>query len=504
MNMIIKIALLCSVLYFFANLSAQDTATATLPSLKKVIELGLENNYDIKISKKLIDISKGEMRAYDGTFDLSLGADLNLLPGIQPTVASEDEYTFDMYLYQPTKIGLNFSTGVTYLREINLGITDSPTENVNGVWLQMEMPLLKGLGKNNTDFTSLKISELGVTSQLLSFDYETTVLIKDLILAYTKVLYTGKVCTNYQDFLNSLNALQNDLQLEADRGLIPNAELLINSAEISLIKSHLKSAQNDLTSSYIELMVLLGEKTKAKYIEKINYNFSILVTPKDSLRAFANTLVNNRDSIVRENLSFVGQTLNQEGAALQLKEAKNGILNDLNLQLKYNYYAMELNQPFDDYLVFGKSTYPGSSYMLSLNYTLPFGNNQARGTFLARTEEYNMQQDITEQLHFEMKKAIENNAFSLLDSYTIYELEFNNSKIRKEIYDNELLKFKTGNSNQINVQQVRRDYIESTLNVYQSELTYIELLLNIKFLCNKIPKNTVELEEFRLLNLNPY
>jgi len=336
MNIIIKIALLCSILYFCTNLSAQDTATITLPSLKEVIEIGLENNYDIKITKKLIDISKGEMRAYDGAFDLLLGTDLNLLPGIQPSVESKDEYGFNLYLYQPTKIGLNFSTGVTYLRETNLDITDSPTENINGVWLQLQMPLLKGLGNNNTDYTNLKISELGVTFQLVNFDYEITVLINNLILAYVKVLYTGKVCTNYQDILTSLNILQNDLQLEADRGLIPKAELLMNSADINLIESRLKSAKSDMTSSYIELMILLGENTKAKYIENINYPYSILRDQTDSLQLFVNTLVNNRDSITRENLNFVRQTLNQEGAALQLKEAKNGILHDLNLQLKYN------------------------------------------------------------------------------------------------------------------------------------------------------------------------
>ncbi len=504
-----KIALLCSALYFFANLSAQDNATVTLPSLKNVIEIGLENNYDIKITKKLIDIAKGQRRAYDGAFDLSLGAELDMLPGLQPDIETEDEYSFNLYLYQPTKIGLDFSTGVSYLREKNLNLDNSPTENVNGVWIQLEMPLLKGLGKNNTDFNNLKIAELGVTAQMVNFDYEATVLIKNLILAYVQVLYTEKVRANYQDFLNSLNGLQNDLQLEADRGIIPKAELLLNSADINLIESKLKSTTNDLNSSYIELMILLGEKAKAEYAGKVeyignaNYSNTILRSQKDSLQFFVNSLVNSRDSIVSANLSFVGQTLNQQGAALQLKEAKNGILNDLSLQLKYNYYAADLNQPAADFLVFGKSTYPGSSYLLSLNYTLPFGNNQARGTFIATTEDYNMQQEITEQMHFEMGKAIENTAFSLLDSYSIYVADFQISQIRKVIYENELLKFKTGTSNQINVQQVRQDFIESTLSVCQSELIYIELLVNFKFLCNKIPKNTDELEEFELLSLNP-
>jgi outer membrane protein TolC len=503
MNNYIKIATLCSILCILNNLWAQDTTTLTLPSMKKLIETGLENNYDIKISKKLIDISRGEMRAYDGAFDLSLGADLNLLPGIQPTVESQDEYSFDLFLYQPTKAGLTFSTGVTYLREINLDLTDTPTENVNGVWLQLEMPLLNGLGKNNTDFTNLKVSELGVTSQQINFDFETTVLIKNLIIAYVQVLYSGKVVINYEEFLQSLNELQEDLQMEVDRGLIPKAELLLNNAEINLIKSQLKSARNDLTSSYIELMVLLGEQTKAKYIENVNYDYSILTIPKDTLQVFVNTLVNNRDSLVRENLNFIGQTLNQESAGLLLKQAKNGILNDLNLQLLYNYYAMELNTSFDDFIMFGKSTYPGSSYTISLTYTLPFGNNVSRGTYISASEEYNMQREITDQLHFEMEKAIENNGYSLIDAHSIYEIDFNNSKIRKEIFDNELIKFRSGNSNQINVQQVRRDFIESTLNVYQSEIKYIELLLNMKFLCNKIPKNTTELEDFSLFSLKP-
>ncbi len=499
-----KIALLYSVLCILTKLSAQDTTTLTLRSLGQIIETGLENNYDVKINKKLINISKGEMRAYDGAFDFALEADLNLLPGTQPTVESEDEYSFGLFFYKPTKIGLNFATGVHYLRETNLDIANSPTENLNGVWFQLDMPLLKGLGKNNTDFTNLKIAELGVTSELVNFDYEITVLIKNLILAYIKVLYYGKVSSNYHDILNSLNTLQYDLQLAADREQIPQAELLLNSAEISLIESQLKLVKNNLTSSYIDLMILLGEQSEAKYFEHVNYSYSTLMDQKDSLQLFVNTLVNNRDSIVRTNLSYIRQTLNQESAALQLKEARNEIRNDLSLQLKYNYYAMDLNQPFSDYLVFGESTYPGSSYTFSLNYTLPFGNNQARGTFIAKTEEHDMQQDITEQLHFEMKKAIESNAFSLLDSYSIYEMDFNNSKIRREIYDNELLKFKIGNSNQINVQQVLRDFIESTLNVYQSELAYVELLVKMKFLCNKLPKNNIELQEFRLLSLNPY
>lgn len=503
MRIIIKITALYIVLFSYAGLIAQDTTTNVLPSLKKVIEIGLENNYDLRTNKKIVNISKGEMRAYDGAFDFSLGADLNLLPGIQPTVESQDEYSLNLYLNKPTKIGVNLTTGISYLREINLQLDKSPSENVNGVWFQMDIPLLRGLGKYNVNFTNYKVSELQVKAKIINFDYETTLFIKNTILAYATVLNNTQISNNYKKSFVDISKFQDDLQLAADRGIIPKSELLINKAEMNQIESELKSAKDNLSSSYVNLMILLGEQTEVINIDSIHYDDSIPNILLDSLQLFVNTLVKNRDSIVRNNLNFIQQTVIQESASLQLNAAKNSILNDLDLQLKYNYYAMELNKPMSDYYVFNSSTYPGSSYMVSLNYTLPFGNNQARGSFIVKSEEFNMQQIITDQLLFEYKKAIENTAISLIAAYKIFVLNIDNLNIRKIIFNNEMLKYKTGNSDQFNLLKVRQDYIQTAIEVYDAEYAFIELLVNIKFLCNKIPRNTLELEIFNLYSLNP-
>ncbi len=495
-----KIILISLFIILTSNLSSQDSIT--LPKLNELIEIGLINNYDIQISKKRIDISKGALRSSEGVFDISLGADLNLEPGIQPDTDTEDYYSFDLSLNVPTKVGMNFTSGFSYLREIDLGDTDSPTDNVNGVWLQMDMPLLKGLGNYNTNLTNLQLAELEVTYSQVNFDYETTLLIKNILTTYYTVLTFNNICDNFRTILKGLNSLQNDLSLEVESGLVAKSELLVNQAEINLLTAQLRSANNTLNSAYINLMTLIGQKGEVQYVETLDVYKKPIFTAKDSLHYYLKFMIKNRDSIVRENLTFAEQVLNQQNADLQLKEAKNGVLNDLSLQLKYNFYAIEENEAFDDFIIFGKSSYPGSSYLISLNYTLPFGNNVARGTYTVKTEEYNLQQEVTDKLVFEMKKSIENTSLSILDSYAIYDMYLHNIEVRKQIYNNELVKFKEGTSTQIDVLQVRRDLIETTEDFYSAQLNYIKLLINLKFICNKIPRNSSQLEYFNLFSLD--
>jgi outer membrane protein TolC len=153
---------------------------------------------------------------------------------------------------------------------------------------------------------------------------------------------------------------------------------------------------------------------------------------------------------------------------------------------------------WDRFWVYSESFFPGPSYQLTVAYKLPFGNNQARGAYVAKREEYELQKTTTEKFAFEMKKNIESLSNALVNSLDILDGQEDITDLRQQAYANEIAKYDSHNSNstQIDVLNAHEDYMQSLLSTYAKEYIVMFNWLNLQFLCNDIPGNTEQLNVF--------
>lgn len=501
MRFIKEIVFLLVLICVVQHLRAQDYTTSELPTLKDVIKSGLANNYNIKVNKKLVEISVGNMISSGGLFNSSLTSGISAQPGVLPSGSSKDNYTFSVGFVKPTKIGIDFSSGLDYVLEKTVSNPNKQIA-VNGAWLQMDMPLLKGLGKNNLDYVNYKISKLNVQSVQANFEYNITIFIKNIIIAYSNVYINEKLYNSYNVIYNNIEQLFSDTKLLVNAKLIPQTDLINVEAEKYRVKIELKTAKNNLATSYINLLKLMGNNTSLVFLsDSLFIPFAIPELQPKALKSFVQQTLLESDTIAKKALNYQEQILKQMSAATAVTAAKNDKLNELDLKFKYNYYTEKQGVVFDDSFIIGNSYFPGSSYLISLNYQIPFKNEQARGNFIVKNEEYKMQNELSEKLLFDIKKAIENTAIKLQYNYDNYLLQKENTKLQKKIYTDQILKFQTKNSTILDVIKTHSDYTTSLDNMYQLEFEVVNSLITLKFLRNQMPKNILDLETFEAFKL---
>ena len=478
---------------------AQKQDSIILPSIKDVIAQGLNANYDIKITKKTMDIYEGITKSYSGAFDPNIGFSTDYLGGIDPTIQFKDKFKMDLYYYQNTKLGINFSTGTNFMRLTDIS-NQNDLENINGLWFEMGIPLLRGLGSYNKTTVNLKISKLKYNSTKINFEYEITYFIRNVILAYTKLYIDQQLINSYDTILSDLNKVFSDLEIEVSKNIIPKAELIIVNTSIKQVESKRQLALTQMNNSYLELMKLLGQENVPEIIHSVKMPYLIPDFELDNVKLYVVQKIANKERIIKNSLEFMNQENRKNIAEYELKSAKNEKLNDFQLKLKYNYYAMETNVDWNNSIVLGSGYYPGSSYGLTLNYLLPIGNNNKKGLYISKMEEFDMENQQTEKLVFNKEKELQDVGNSLLGAIKLYEMQKEIAKLRWQVYKNEMLKYNIGKSTQMDILTSNENYVKAIINLKEIQMSMIDLFINFKFLCNQIPRSSSELSQFSVFS----
>jgi outer membrane protein TolC len=474
------------------SIMAQTASEVLLPTLHGAIETGLKNNYDIKINQQLVEISKGEKQATRGAFDLLLGFDVSTLSGISFSDMTKDPSSMDVYLYLPTQWGVNATTGFSYSRLRDLTNKDQ-TEIVNGAWFQLDVPIFKGLGKTNKNLINFKIAELNMTASQTNFDYEIMRFIKDVALAYLNVFYKNQAYNSRVLIIKDLEEYKNGIQLKIDNNVVPSAEIMNVNTELAQMKSDLSPSFNEIKNAYLDLLKLLGAETTQLKMETFSIPFTFPGIDDKRIKGYINDIITRREDIINQSPAFKKQKLTEESVLHEVKIAEYDKRSDLQLQMKYNYFSALDGGRWNSFWIYPQSTFPGSSYLLTLSYKLPLGNRTARGLYAAKKGEYESQKTASDKLFLEMEKSIEALSNDLSNSLEVLGMQKEITEFRKQIYLNEVLKYDIGNSTQIDVLNSHQNYMEALLTIYVKEYIVIANWLNLKFLCNDIPQNVGQL-----------
>jgi outer membrane protein TolC len=474
------------------SLMAQTHSEVTLPTLQEAIEVGLKNNYDIKINQRSVEISKGEKQAAKGAFDPILAAKISAISGVSHLAEMKNPQHSELSLLLPTQWGVNATTGLSYSRISNIIY---PVQSANGAWIQLDLPILKGLGKTNKNFIDYQVAKLNLDATQANFDYEIMRFIKDAALAYLNVFYKNQAYNTQSQIIIELEEYKNSLQLKIDNNTVPATEIINISTELAQIKSDRSTSFAEVKNAYVAYLQILGLESAPLDMDCLLTPFIRPILHDERMKNYVSNAIFRKNDIVHQSPAFKKQEIMEASLLQEATSAKYEKRHDLQLQLRYNYnhYSESdhgISNPFWGY---PQSVFFGSTYLLTLSYKLPIGNNTAKGNYLSKINEYESQKTVNDQLVTEMENNIEIQSNNLLNSIEVLDMQKEITKFREQVYHNEVLKYDQGNSTQIDVINSHREYMEAALAIHSKEYIVISNWLNMKFLCNDIPQNAEQL-----------
>jgi outer membrane protein TolC len=239
-------------LVFLSLIGAQDTLMLSLQDAKRI---ALENNRDIQIVRKNVEISRGDIQTQKGIFDPVLSLSSYYIDAKDPTTS-----TFISSGSIESK-GFNASSGITgtlptgtFYNLLNFSVTrtttNSPVEALSPSWFttlsfSIGQELLRnfGLDVNLTPITVAKRS-----SEISIKELETT--ISDTLLnveeAYWLVVAARQDLENQKTALELAKDLQRRNEIQVEVGVLPPVSVTEAKSEVAKREVDVINAENTL------------------------------------------------------------------------------------------------------------------------------------------------------------------------------------------------------------------------------------------------------------------
>ena len=227
-------------------------------SIFRVLQFGLETNFDIRLKKQIVGESQGQLTSTKGAFNPQLSLNTYGFYGTDPTVTFMNSYYLTGQLLVPTRLGIKLYTGfkLSTMTQIISGVPDFyPSTNMpinaSGMWAGITMPLLRDLGRHNTNNTAFLSTLMMNKAQNISFTDEICQFIKNTLTYYYNVYHRARILTilkeanvDAKDYVSDVEAMIADEQ-------IAQAEIYRARAYEYNINQQYSEARNQVTKLII-------------------------------------------------------------------------------------------------------------------------------------------------------------------------------------------------------------------------------------------------------------
>lgn len=139
---------------------------------------------------------------------------------------------------------------------------------------------------------------------------------------------------------------------------------------------------------------------------------------------------------------------------------------------------------------------PGTSVLVFLTHVFPIKNQQRKGDYLEQLTEYDISKTTLNQYLFETSTNVNLNLNLLQQKVGLYYNTKLLVDLMKKNYENEIEKFKLGNSTQTDIIITLDDYFEALKSLNSLKYNVWKSYINIKYILGELPKNVEELEDF--------
>lgn len=412
------------------NIPAQGQDTL---QLAEAVQVGLENNFDIRIARNNVDIAQNNH---------SLGN-----AGFLPTVDVQARRDFDIQDSQ-----LEFENG-------NNQIVNGARSNSLAASALLNWTIFDG---GRMFVTYEKLAEIRRTSEL-----DAQVVLENLIANISTAYYTvileqarAGVLQNAVELSNERRSLARNLY---EIGKASKLEYLAAQVDYNADTSALIQQKGQLYNASVNLNTLMARapETEVTVPEQIDANLEL-------------TLGDLRESTLASNPNLLMARRNQRIAYLQMREVRSEILPELGVNLGYNYATSEAEAGF----VLGRRA-NGVAYGLTASMTLFDGFNRVRQSQNARIMIENSELQL-EDLRLQLQSDLQTTFVDYTNSIILLELESKNLEIARENTEIALERYRLGRSNFLELREAQINAVEAESRlinaVYSTKIAEIELL----------------------------
>ncbi len=412
------------------SISAQGQDTLRL---SEAVQIGLENNYNIRIARNNVGIAENNH---------SLGN-----AGFLPTVDVLASRDFDI---QDSE--LNFASGDNQ-------IVNGARSNSLAASALLNWTIFDG---GRMFVTYERLAEIRRTSEL-----DAQVVLENLIANistayYTVILEQARV-----------EVLQNAVELSSERrslarnlyeiGKASKLEYLAAQVDYNADTSALIQQKGRLYNASVSLNTLMARspETEVTVPDQIDANLEL-------------SLGDLRENTFASNPNLMLARRNQRIAYLQMRELKSEILPELGVNLGYNFATSEAEAGF----VLGRRA-NGVAYGLTASMTLFDGFNRIRQSQNARILIENSELQL-EDLRLQLQSDLQTTFVDYTNSIILLELESNNLEIARENTEIALERYRLGRSNFLELREAQINAVEAESRlinaIYSTKIAEIELL----------------------------
>ncbi|MCX6287144.1 MAG: TolC family protein [Bacteroidetes bacterium] len=474
-------------------------------SIFRVLQSGLETNFDIRLKKQILGESQGRLTSTKGAFNPQLSLSTYGFYGTDPTVTFQDSYSLNGQLLVPTRLGIKFYTGFKLSTETEIisGVpgyfpSTNMAINASGMWAGVTMPLLRDLGRNNTNNVTFLSTMMMNKAQNVSFTDEICQFIKNTLIDYYSVYQRVKIYRIQSAAEKDAKVYLKDVEQMIADEQIPKAEVYRAKSYQFNISQQFTEAKNQLTNSLFDLITSIGMKWTLSRTHFPLFLDSLPDPASFPWAQYAAYVLKNADSMIVNTHYYKSQELTTSATQIEMKGAKYNKINDLNLDLRYMYFGTTSYQPFSEFNQTFSSGSPGSSLNLTLSYKIPFKNEERKGDYITKLSSYEFNKIQLEKLKFDSKMKVIQLLSDLGHLFPLYKNQVELAILEKKTYDNEVQKLKMATSTQINVINTYMDYNTALVYVETGRQAIIARIITLKYLIGDFPASSDQLLRYNL------
>ena len=380
---------------FHFELRAQDN----LISFQKILSEGFENNFDIKLKQLSLTKSNYTLLKASGFLNPFIDSEVVYGEGTNPSFENDGTIYAKSNFVIPTKFGVNFYTGFKLERTTEIDDGTNTLFNGSGAYAGIIIPLLKDLGKYNSENSFIEVSKVNQKALEEQFSNEILIYLYELLNNYLTLKEVVEEYKIDKDILAESKKYKDDIDLLADNDRIPLVEKNRASSFYNTKILAVNLSNITVLEVYYDTKFILGLNDN-----KTNDSVPVLIDEvadpdKEKLLTYIDRKKNSLDSIVRSTPQYKNISLGVDQNEILLKNAKNQRKNILNLDVRVSQFGSYENGAYNLNSTF--NSIPGNSVLVSLKHNIPIKNEKQKGVYLEQLVEYDLSKTYLEKYLYE-------------------------------------------------------------------------------------------------------
>ncbi len=469
MNKIKYIAIIFLSLLLNSNqlLSQNEYSADTLLfSLKDLQKYALENNYDLKNSS--LDVENAKMQKWETT---TMGL---------PTISGSMKY--QNYPDIPTQLMPNFITPAVV--GINRGLFglvplfEVPKSEKMPVKFGSEHNANWGVSASQLIFSGEYF--VGLKASKIYLELSKTSLLKkeeDVLEAVTKTYYLILIS---QESIKSIEALCKSLaKLKTETEVLAEAGFA-SKTDARQIELNIKNTENSISTLKQQQLILYQ---MLKYQAGIDYEQNIGITSNlDSIKEEVQNIgiLSENYDVFKDNGYKILQ-VSEHLAELDLQREKTTVLPKVSAFFNYNKNTMQ-----DEFDLFSDEAkwYPTTVWGINVNIPI-FSSGKRWARIQQKKIQHQKSTNTKEQTRIAMQLDFEKTRSDYTSNLNKFINSEESKKLSKDLYDNAILKYKTGTISGLELTQSQNQYFTAVIQYYKDLSNLIDLHVKLKRMLNK-------------------